>query len=125
MKPVFDDFQVPEEWTRIIEKVPTDELPKKPKKAQFGKKHIPFLDNTIDPDVLMILHSDAGVCDSAHSEIRLCAVSVLYLESVSSGVRSIRQYHCVTGLRLCAGVCRRETGLQLFDARAFRKLRGY
>lgn len=61
VKPVFDDFQVPAEWIKIIENVPTDELPKKLKKAQFGKKHIPFLDDTIDPDVLMILDSDAFV----------------------------------------------------------------
>lgn len=61
VKPVFDDFQVPEDWIKIIEDVPTDELPKKLKKAQFGKKHIPFLDDTIDPDILMILDSDAFV----------------------------------------------------------------
>lgn len=61
VKPVFDDFQVPAEWIKVIEDVPTDELPKKLKKAQFGKKHIPFLDDTIDPDVLMILDSDAFV----------------------------------------------------------------
>ena len=50
-----------EEWIKIISDVPTDELPKKLKKAQFGKKHIPFLDDTIDPDILMILDSDAFV----------------------------------------------------------------
>ena len=61
VKPVFDDFQVPEDWIKVIENVPTDELPKKLRKAQFGKKHIPFLDDTIDPDVLMILDSDAFV----------------------------------------------------------------
>ena len=61
VKPVFDDFEVPEEWIKIIENVPTDELPKKLKKAQFGKKHIPFLDDSIDPDILMILDSDAFV----------------------------------------------------------------
>ena len=61
VKPVFDDFQVPQDWIKIIENVPTDELPKKLKKAQFGKKHIPFLDDTIDPDILMILDSDAFV----------------------------------------------------------------
>ena len=69
VKPVFDDFQVPEEWIKIIENVPTDPLPKKLKKAQFGKKHIPFLDDTIDPDVLMILDSDAFVIGE-----RPCAV---------------------------------------------------
>lgn len=61
VKPVFDDFEVPSDWIKVIENVPTDELPKKLKKAQFGKKHIPFLDDTIDPDILMILDSDAFV----------------------------------------------------------------
>lgn len=69
VKPVFDDFQVPEDWIKVIENVPTDELPKKLKKAQFGKKHIPFLDESIDPDVLMILDSDAFVIGE-----RPCAV---------------------------------------------------
>ena len=61
VQPVFEDFEVPSEWIKVIENVPTDELPKKLKKAQFGKKHIPFLDDSIDPDVLMILDSDAFV----------------------------------------------------------------
>ena len=36
-------------------------MPKNLQKAQFGKKHIPLIDVTIDPDVLMILDSDAFV----------------------------------------------------------------
>ena len=61
-KPVFDAFNVPEHWIRILN-VP--DCGRKPpfemNKTHFGKKYIPLLDTEVDPNVLMIYDSDAFI----------------------------------------------------------------
>ena len=60
-KPVFDRFKIPEDWIKKVS-VPSVNLEYKINKTHFGKKFIPLLDKSIDPDVLLILDSDLFTC---------------------------------------------------------------
>ena len=61
-KPIFDAFDVPADWIRIIT-VPDfgKPLPYEMNKTHFGKKYIPLLDTKIDPAVFLIYDSDAFI----------------------------------------------------------------
>lgn len=55
--PVFQRYQIPQEWLRKIT-VPEATLNYKVGKTQFGKTFLSLLDAELDPDILLVLDSD-------------------------------------------------------------------
>ena len=64
---VFEDYGIPESWCRkMTTPLPKKEPELKVNKTHFGKTYLGLLDDTIDPDVLLILDSDFFTCTEEH-----------------------------------------------------------